>query len=649
MLLVAAAYACSCLEQPLTRELVAADAEFPTNGLIRVFLDGEWPKALRPQLATEYRLRGPDGALVPLRARVDGATLILGPERELTPNARYVIERLYAYGDGRLLTDDERWDLTVGPRRRDADPPPAEIVRVWFSERVIVTTAGPDTGAPPTPGVLEARYGAARGGGDCGPGEAVGADLDTTGLHAGDTLGLEVRGHGLVWSGPYRSGTVYAGASDMLCAAPKVHIDVRRPPQVRAVAWSAAGERSKASPWVTATAGRDDLRLPDAHKPRPEPDGAAFLAVPVVEAERAPVDGACGNGLATSSRYTVPGIWSQRRPNLLRAGDHLWLLRADAEERNAPVAAVELSLDGVTGAPVVVGTWRDTVVATEGPVPLVVGRRDDEDGLALTGLGPDGVARWAYTLPGGWRSWHVVGGGPRLLVVYERPRRTESREEVWPAWVVLDAATGAEVGHGDLGALGPATSVAAYAWDGAHFVVTWSWDRAAATPRRRRDVSPAGVEGAWMALVNAEGAVDRSFALPDGRLPHALVPATDGWLLSWRTELTRLDHEGKQAGDTVIVPDAVVPSLAQLAPLGEDIVVGGDSPFADAGFAVLTPGGGVSPAYRIHGLNPELAVLDGTLLSAFGVADQRVWHIAVETYTCRDEPPVGPPSRLGRP
>lgn len=191
--------ACSCRRGPWSRSVVPAQdaVEFPTNGVVRVFLRGGQSPAARESMAREYRLRGADGALVPLVATVDGVMLTLAPQNPLTPSQRYTVERAFPYADGRLITDDERWELDGG--NGAAQGAPGAVTLRWYADTTFTTAAGPATDTPPTPPDLgDAGWVSAQGGGDCGPGENVGASLTVpSGVSNTDVIEVEVRGQGV--------------------------------------------------------------------------------------------------------------------------------------------------------------------------------------------------------------------------------------------------------------------------------------------------------------------------------------------------------------------------------------------------------------------------------------------------------------------
>ncbi|MFZ5478984.1 MAG: hypothetical protein ACOZNI_19595 [Myxococcota bacterium] len=677
VLLVATAWpsnanACSCVVVPLSRELIPVTEGFPTDGVLRVVLQGGWPEALRERIAEEYRLRGEDGALVPLRAEVEGTMIALAPRSRLAPRTRYVVERLFAYGDGDLLTDEERWSIARGPGARKLDEAPLKVVRAWFPEVELRTGDGPGDRVPPTPAIATAHYDRRSGGGDCGPGESVSFTLELPAdLVAGDVLGVELKGSGVVWRAAYTPWPADADldppdarsrrgwVSDMLCAEPKVHVDVTRPVRVRAVAWSASGRASARSSWVIAEpaweAGREP-RVPKPHtgafalrEDEARPAAEAFLATPIIEATPAPGPAACPAGPAPASGpyHVTTHRWIQSGEQLVRAGDRLWLLVQDEEKRDSTVSALQIGPDGPVGSALPLGGRRETYVAVGGEVPFVIAARPDSGGMRLRRPRADGSSIWEHAFPDTGR---VMAGDGRLLVLWERERETDTRRERWPAWVVLDAATGEELGRGDLGPLGPATSVETVGWDGSAFAIAWTWSSESARAGSRE--LPAGTEGTWLARIGADGTVNQTFALPAH--PHAIVRTPEGWIVSHRSEVWWLDAAGAVASGPWSVPRAVVPGIGDLAAWGDLAVVAGRAMTGGSAIALLGRDGALSPALAPGDGRPSIDVSVETVgdrvVAAYGVslAPGAGWFVGVEPLRCGDEAPLGPPARLAR-
>lgn len=635
--------------------------DFPTDGRLRAWFWGGWPPELLERLGDEYRLRGPEGTLVPLSAEVEGTTLVLAPRRELQPRATYTVERVYAYADGRLVSD-ERWMAIVGGRPRAKIPPPAEVHRAWYPAARFTTGDGP--GAPPAaaPEVRSATWTARRGGGDCGPGEGVGVDLQVPAeIGATDVLGLEVRGEGVVWRGrapawppafgpaPADGWSRKAFANDYRCTSDPVHLDVSRPLRVRAVLWSAAGDRVR-GPWVIAAPGKD-VRVPKAHRiGRPSLPVDAFLSPAPEEPTRAPVPGppACPYGLSGADpAYVLDREWVQVRrfPKAWLGPGGPWAIVEDVDK------ALSLAPVGRPGDAVPVGPLRDAVAApAEGDTPLVVVERREGGRIR--------VAR-----PGAWERELVadedamptaaVGGG-RVLVLWTRRGEGDAKRERWPTWGVLDEATGEELGRGALGEEeGPATSEARVAgWDGEAFIV--SWDHV-------------GYEllGPTAPRVHTEADGERlTRVLPDGRaagttrLPTMQTPAlavADGvivaaWDVERVTHLAWLDHDGIVAGPFPVAPELGAWDVAVNGGLAA--VVSGGVMGHDARVYVVDREGRVSHPWTLgHGaaaLAPSLSPAGAGFLVGYGssLAPGDGWTPAVERLTCRSDVPFGAPDAV---
>lgn len=663
LLLLPAAQACSCVAPRLERDLVPRDGAtaFPTDGRLRVWFSGGWPTDLVERLGDEYRLRGPDGALVPLAVEVEGTTLVLAPRRDLAPHATHTVERVYAYADGRLVSD-ERWMAVVGGRPRAKVPTPAEVGRYWYPEARFMTGDGPAGRPVGAPVVEKATWSARRGGGDCGPGEGVGVDLRVpAGLDPSDVLGLEVRGRGVVWRaralawptvlGPAPEDGLprQASANDYRCSPAPVHLDVSRRVRVRAVAWSAAGERVR-GPWVVAQPGKD-ARVPGRHRRSREPLPVdAFLSPPPEEPSRPATTGptACPFGLSGADpAYVVEREWVQvrRYPKAWLGPGGPWALVEDTDK------ALSLAPVGRPGEAVPVGPIRDAVAApAAGDPPLVVAARAEGGRVR--------VAR-----PGAWERelqadqdampTAAVGGG-RVFVLWTRRGEGDAKRERWPTWVVLDEATGEELARGGLGEdEGPATGEArAAGWDGEAFVVSWDhvgYELLGPTAPRVHTET----DGERLTRVLPDGRVAGTLRLPTLQSPALAVAEgviVGAWDVDRVTHVAWLDRTGIVAGPFPIAPELGAWEVAVNGELAA--VVNGGAFGGDAKVYVVDRAGRVSPPWTLgHGapaLAPSLAPAGDGFLVGYGSSlyPGDGWRPTVERLECRSDVPFGAPDAI---
>ncbi len=236
------ARACMCMHFPASRYVVPQDGSegWPLDAAVWVILDRAWPRTAAAALAQDYRLREPDGDVVLLVGEADGFLLSLRPLRRLTPDTTYTIERLYTYGDGTLLSDDQLVALLEDDWPRQ-ETPPTDVVRAWFPEQTFRTgdSDAPRVGASPR--VTAARYDVDANS-SCGRSESLTVEGEVAGEVArGTTIGVEVQGQGVVWRVPVGAGPAAeeptrwtASTSDSLCVPQKMHVDVTAPVRVRA-------------------------------------------------------------------------------------------------------------------------------------------------------------------------------------------------------------------------------------------------------------------------------------------------------------------------------------------------------------------------------------------------------------------------------
>jgi hypothetical protein len=245
--------ACSCVRPVMSRVVLPTDGanDVPLDAHVRVFLTAFAPELRAAVAKDELRLRRADGALVPSKTKVVATRVDLVPDKPLVANTRYQLEQLVAFdGEGQRMSDTQRWHDAGGWGKVKG-----KVVAAWYPVSSFRTGASPDSTSLPTRVFAKASVRKARGGGDCGPGEALSLELEPLKLPPLASYELEVRGQGVVATvapEAMRRNSLYA--SNMLCAYDKVYFRPRRPLQVRAVLRGASG-RSEASPWMTPTGG----------------------------------------------------------------------------------------------------------------------------------------------------------------------------------------------------------------------------------------------------------------------------------------------------------------------------------------------------------------------------------------------------------
>ncbi|GDX79871.1 hypothetical protein LBMAG42_16820 [Deltaproteobacteria bacterium] len=257
------AHACRPEREDYAQKVVPPDGEtgFPTDGAIRVLTSGTGAREVVPELAQEYRLRGPDGDLVAWRAHVHDLLLTLVPNAALRPEAAYVIERKFLYRGGLLLTDSLRMRLALSM----ADAPPSDAGLRWYPEARFTTSAGSES-RPQQPAVSVS--GTWQSAGSCGPGEHL--EITATlpaGALATDLYILEVRDQAAVGFTTVNLDRpqAYFGIGHDTNHPTGPHIDVERDLEVRASLLTAAGARLGTSDWVIATSKDADAHVASRH------------------------------------------------------------------------------------------------------------------------------------------------------------------------------------------------------------------------------------------------------------------------------------------------------------------------------------------------------------------------------------------------
>src|SRR5688500_10555573 len=182
--------ACTCWGSLAERTISPARGTvgFPVDGSIRIFMHG-YDEPLRTRIHREYRLAGPDRALVPLKHEVHDLMVVLTPGAPLRPNTRYVLERVFAYDRGLLLSESERLELARGGRNGVSQR------RYWLPDIWFETGEGIEHSPPRAPRIVQAE--ALFDDSSCGPATWVSAKVGAAEIDA-PVLALEIDGVGIV-------------------------------------------------------------------------------------------------------------------------------------------------------------------------------------------------------------------------------------------------------------------------------------------------------------------------------------------------------------------------------------------------------------------------------------------------------------------
>jgi hypothetical protein len=665
------ALACTCLRRPLSRTVVPADGavEVPPDSAIRVFFGADWPDALRLAVAEEYRLRGPDGTLIPLVPRMEGFVLALTPAQPLERGAAYVVEQAWAYRDGQLASDDQRWRST-GQQGNDS----AVWRRAWFPSARFHTaaTVAPPRHLPTLPDVTGATYGTDHS--TCGPSEYVLVELTpAAGAAPTDLQGIELEGRGIVrsWMAPEDGAPSLARPADERhplaigdgqCTAEPVHLDVTRPVRVRAVGWDASGEQTATGPWMVAEPRSSHGELPrdtGDHHLQP-PAARARLAqridrflgpAPSDGAKAAPGPSGCAYGLGLTNSRTLPGYTLGGGDPFVSTSRGTWLRLVTAEGSQPAV----LPLDEPEREPLLLpaDAGAAALVSEQSTLGVIQAAPNVDGGLDVwrTDLRPAQAAAQAER----WRqhlrteptaaSPVVLTGDDTALVLWTAERRVGESKETWTFWIALDVATGEPLGTGDLGAHSPAARVDAVGWTGRHFAVQWRWGQRDA--RATRDAAEEGpAPGAHVALIDRSGRVERVFRLPTTDLLADLAGTEQGLVGAWSDDdgshVAWWGLDGTLSAGPTPVGTGVVRAAA-VVPLGALVAVAGVSASTDT-YAVATvdPQGLHSAPYvSTSSTLRDRARIGRTRSGVVMVHDDRsapARGVVIEQLACRDAP-----------
>ncbi len=647
------ASACSCVPPRLQRVSLPADGatDFPTDGVIRVFLTGGFPEPLRLAMASEHRLRDASGALVPLDARVVGTRLDLRPRAPLAPGARYVLEGVFAYdASGVRVSDTERWvDALRGGGA-------AGLRGAWFPVAAFETASGPAPRRRTAPQITAARLHFAMGGGDCGPGVGLTAELQLPPLVAStDVLELRVEGVGVVETIPARDAPrVYA--SDTLCNPDPVTLPARTAVRAEVAILDASGVELGTSGWSRAR-GVPRFAL-DArwHGHRrtatPTADQQAavqrWTSIPIVAASGAsdPGPAGCPHGLEiTRVRETAPsgGPWIyEALSSLTSDGRRAWNVLGEPTggARVHRLDAGAAATPGVTLA----GSPASGASGADGPyfVTRVYASGGGSPQTTLHALANDGSARWQAPIQGDGDYFQLAAGSGRVLASWNQGGAALNARVVW---AVFDAATGAPVGSTHASAHAVHTNGGlASAFVNDRFFLAWP------AGRSRPTVSLAVLsrDGAELSArdlgVAGHGPMD--LAAAGSRV--ALVTESDRQI-AWHL----LDESGALLRGPVVVSAGVGQDnrKPRVAWNGSVFAVAWEThPSARTYVTVVDESGRVAPALAlepgVHTSTVGVAAIGRELLLAYTRDPYESARVVTAALRCRASAPAGAPQRI---
>ncbi|MBI4815676.1 MAG: hypothetical protein HY791_05450 [Deltaproteobacteria bacterium] len=476
--------ACSCAGAEMKRLTIPLDGavDFPTDGVIRVLFTA-WPKEIRDEMASEYRIREAGGQWVTLKSRVDRTVLSLEPTRELRPNTRYSIERVSVFSDaGERLSDDQR--LNIARWGREEFGPKQKIsTRRWFQESSFVTGHGPLEGLSEPPSTKAARIGFAYGGGDCGPGSSVSLvyDVPRT-LRETDLLGIEVKGLGTAAIFKHNAAEVtprgdlpkgfWAHFGDMMCTPDRVSVGFTETLDVRMFVLAENGRITTEQSW-TKVKPYQPLKLEylkkyaEAFRPPSTADALAiaraaedqrrqqtlarYFSPPIDEQPTSvgsgdPGPAGCPFGLQSQRVIDLPDgvmpwMYGELATAAFREGRVYTIYNADHDKKPR---IIELSKDDAIRE--LAGSRLGSEnVASFGPTSFItastVFQSDSESVIRVARSSYEGALEWSRVLDvkGVEQGPRVAWSGGRVLVA--RERSTPSYESKL-AWALLDDTTG---------------------------------------------------------------------------------------------------------------------------------------------------------------------------------------------------------------
>jgi hypothetical protein len=586
--------ACSCVRPSLGRSELPRDGAsgFPTDGHIRIFLTGGWSPELRAGLSGEYRLRGPDGKLVPFTHRVDQTMLTLSPKKRLKPSSEYVIERIFAYRNGERLSDDARWSLALfGPKRRDWKPnkklPPPDWIRRWYPHISFRTGAGPERRTVQAPEVTKARVGFRYGGGDCGPGTSLTIYYRPRSLLATDVLAVERKGDGLIWwfehSEELRTQTedglgdsYNEYLSNLLCTPDKIDLGVAAPFQVRFVSISAAGKSSKVTGWKKSDkpARRGYIRIDDdsewkkREKKLVAEGTKRFLSGRIDSTPVAAPSGpqGCAHGLESKRIWDLSDggfPWTyEDRACVGWAGDQGWTLNGKRKKQAPSLFFFESTSKTATKTVPIpkagyelrafpVGKDRFLIISTV----YFEKSKAKKSAIRVSLIGLDGKPLWEHTFERKVTQWHPFAAiaPDRVLVGWLSWGKGDDSLKQRITWAIIETGSGKVTREPKpSGLLGSSDALTTAIWDGDEFLMAWAVDRMSAG--KAGTLAP----GPHITRISKSGKLLDTTPLPDRRATgFDFAPASFGTLLVWgdgsAIKLARLDEKGRVKGDPFVV------------------------------------------------------------------------------------------------
>lgn len=631
------AAACSCVEPHLERRVVPEDGatDFPTDGIVRVFLDG-FPESTRGSVGSEYRLRDPSGALVPLVVGATRSRLDLRPRAPLTPGTSYVLEQVFAFdASGTRLTDLQRLSAS-------------SLRGIWYPVATFRTGVGPAAVRAVAPSIASARLHFAHGGGDCGPATAVAVEIAMPpGARPTDVVELRVRSQGAVTTDLASASSLYAG--DMLCDPEPVTLASGSSLEVQVVAIDAAGHELGTSTWVRAqgVGTRSPSSRASGLLGAPAWPAASIVPAPPSASSRGP--SACPDGLEVVSRHDAGehGPWAYGdRTTLSADGGARWM--ATAGDDGAPFGLYAVAGDGAASRVTTTVSGYPSGLCATPSGPLVSTTTYTQDAHArghLIRLDGHGAPSWTVDLTGDGSDHRIARGGGRVLVAWAS-RAPDYAESL--AYAIVDEASGAIIASAsptafglDSNSEGPAAAFV----DG-RFLIAWG----TGSGFRRGPFASVVVSGTTLGTPNDLSTID-SYSPPDlvGAGTRAgLATATSGGLV----QLTILDRDGAIDAGPFDLSTGIGGGenrLPRIAWNGTYFLVGWETYPSPGVYVVAADAtGAVSPALRVDASEPYAGTIGMVATTSgwlAGYTTDRA-HARIAELRCRASAPLGPPQSI---
>ncbi len=586
------ASACSCVGARMSRMVVPIDGTeaFPTNGIIRVYLTA-FPEALRSRIASEYRLVGPEGN-VALRNRVVGTRLDLIPQSPLAASTAYTLEQVHAYNNaGALLSDSER-AIAQG-----------NVRGAWFGVTSFTTAAGPAPSRTRPLTMASAGFDFRFGGGDCGPGVSLNAEVQLPQpLRDTDLIELRVFGLGVVRSAPLitHDPTTRIYASNTMCNPDPVNIGWSRGLQIEVVLVDAAGHEL-GSTGRQVPAGTPARPGWDRQRSSRMGDLPAWNQIRMVTpAVQTSGPAACPHGFEVTESHPLVergGPWMYGARSSLDGGGRRAWVAFQENETGPPARIVELSAGRRTHAlrPYSVpisGIPRALAAGRRGPFVLAqtYTRGGGDTNTSLYAVRGRRIA-WSRELGDG-DAWRIALGSERVIAGW--------RHNGTLNYAMFNARTGAPsaapvrtshtIHRGS-------SEGAALAHVGDRFIFAW-------TPEGRDDPMKTMVVNTSGQARDAHAIDMRGAGIPDmvGAANRAALVNSNRGQIQW----AMLDSDGRLSGQPIVVSTGRDNRIPRIAYNGEFFAVGWEThPTGGVYVVAVDAEGHVSPVLRLDQGEPH--------------------------------------------